>query len=269
MPGLRSSISGASRPTRLVSRPSRLLQRVLRGLRAPLAHPCSADSAFGARRRRLPARSHRALQLREARRRRHRSSFCAAARLELRIASCWATPARARRPRTCRRSCRARCRRCCSASSTASAARTGRLARRRDRERERDEMRDVLALGENADHDRQRADDERADARGAHLLLRAVACSPLMTPTQMSCDIAEAAASTRPATTATIVANATAATNASKKLPSSESGPPPTNCASSGAAMLPPRSIARDRRGADVASPRRCRGTASARRSRR
>ena len=70
-----------------------------------------------------------------------------------------------------------------------------------------------------------------------------VALSPLITPTQMSCDIAEAAASTRPATTATIVANATAATNASMRLPRSESFPPPRYCASSGAAMLPPRSI--------------------------
>jgi len=70
-----------------------------------------------------------------------------------------------------------------------------------------------------------------------------VAWSPLTTPTQMSCDIAEAAASTRPATTATIVANATAATNASMRLPSRLSLPPPRNWARSGAAMLPPRSI--------------------------
>jgi hypothetical protein len=71
-----------------------------------------------------------------------------------------------------------------------------------------------------------------------------VAWSPLTTPTQRSCDIAEAAASTRPATTATMVAKATAATNASMRLPSIESAPPPRYCASSGAAMLPPLSIA-------------------------
>jgi hypothetical protein len=70
-----------------------------------------------------------------------------------------------------------------------------------------------------------------------------VALSPLITPTQMSCDIADAAASTRPATTATMVANATAATNASIRLPRIESFPPPRYCASSGAAMFPPRSI--------------------------
>ncbi len=65
-----------------------------------------------------------------------------------------------------------------------------------------------------------------------------------ITPTYRSCAIAEAAASTSPATTATIVANATAATNARNRLPSIESGPPPTYCASSGPAMLPPASIA-------------------------
>ena len=56
--------------------------------------------------------------------------------------------------------------------------------------------------------------------------------------------MADAAASTSPATTATIVANATADTNASMKLPRNEVGPPPRNCASSGAAMLPPASTA-------------------------
>ena len=43
---------------------------------------------------------------------------------------------------------------------------------------------------------------------------------------------------------ATIVAKATAATKAMKRLPPSESGPPPRACASSGLAMLPPGSMA-------------------------
>ena len=59
-----------------------------------------------------------------------------------------------------------------------------------------------------------------------------------ITPTYRSCAIAEAAASTRPATTATMVAKATAETNASMKLPNIDSGPPPMNCASSGPARM-------------------------------
>ncbi len=84
---------------------------------------------------------------------------------------------------------------------------------------------------------------DRRDARRLDLLLRRHV-SLRITPTYRSCAIAEAAASTRPATTATIVAKATAATNARKRLPSIESGPPPTHCASSGPAMLPPGSTA-------------------------
>ena len=57
------------------------------------------------------------------------------------------------------------------------------------------------------------------------------------------CAIADAAARTSPATTATMVANATAATKARNRLPSIESAPPPTYCASKGPAMLPPASI--------------------------
>jgi len=70
-----------------------------------------------------------------------------------------------------------------------------------------------------------------------------VTCSLRITPTYRSWAIALAAASTNPATTATIVANATAETKAMKRLPPSESGPPPRACASSGLAILPPGSM--------------------------
>ena len=65
--------------------------------------------------------------------------------------------------------------------------------------------------------------------------------------------MAEADASTRPATTATMVAKATAETKASMKLPKNEFGPPPMNWASRGPAMLPPASTA-----AMFAGPTRC-----------
>ena len=58
-----------------------------------------------------------------------------------------------------------------------------------------------------------------------------------MTLTQMSCDSAAAPASVSPATTARIVAKATAAMKPRKACP-------PTASASSGAAMLPPASTA-------------------------
>ena len=57
------------------------------------------------------------------------------------------------------------------------------------------------------------------------------------TLTQRSCDRADAPARARPATTARIVANATAAMKP-------RNGVPPMNSASSGAAMLPPLSTA-------------------------
>ena len=59
-----------------------------------------------------------------------------------------------------------------------------------------------------------------------------------ITLAQMSCEIAAAPDSARPATTARIVAKATAAMNP-------RNGRPPSNSASSGAAMLPPASTAR------------------------
>ena len=46
------------------------------------------------------------------------------------------------------------------------------VGRRRDRERQRHQVGDVLPLGQDADRDRHRADDDRGDARRPHLLLR-------------------------------------------------------------------------------------------------
>jgi len=82
------------------------------------------------------------------------------------------------------------------------------------------------------------------EMRAARTSSPGAARSPLITPTQMSWHIAQADANTRPATTATMVAKATAATKAGNRLPSTESAPPPTCCPSSGPAMLPPASIA-------------------------
>ena len=65
-----------------------------------------------------------------------------------------------------------------------------------------------------------------------------VACPPRATFTQRSCDSAAAPDSVSPATTARIVAKATAAMNP-------RNGVPPNVSASSGAAMLPPASTAR------------------------
>ena len=69
-------------------------------------------------------------------------------------------------------------------------------------------------------------------------------CPARNTPTYRSCAMADADASTRPATTATMVAKATADTKASMKLPKKEFGPPPMYCASRGPARLPPASTA-------------------------
>ena len=55
-----------------------------------------------------------------------------------------------------------------------------------------------------------------------------------------SCAIAPAEAITSPATTARIVAKAAAENSASAMSPPTVPSPPPRNCASSGAARLPP-----------------------------
>ena len=57
---------------------------------------------------------------------------------------------------------------------------------------------------------------------------------------QMSCENAAEALSTRPATTARIVANATPAMNARNRSPPNVPSPPPRNAARFGAARLPP-----------------------------
>jgi hypothetical protein len=57
---------------------------------------------------------------------------------------------------------------------------------------------------------------------------------------QMSCATAPDALSTRPATTARIVANATPAITARKRSPPNVPAPPPSSAASVGAARLPP-----------------------------
>ncbi len=57
---------------------------------------------------------------------------------------------------------------------------------------------------------------------------------------QMSCENAAEALSTRPATTARIVANATPAIAARKRSPPNVPSPPPRKAARFGAARLPP-----------------------------
>ena len=115
---------------------------------------------------------------------------------------------------------------------------------RRDREREPDHERDVLAL----EHDR-RAGSRARRARPSRAARRAAARARSILPRRTtwphrSCASAAAPDSVRPATTARIVANATAEMKPRKPVP-------PSTSASSGAAMLPPLSTALDRVAAD------------------
>ncbi len=81
-------------------------------------------------------------------------------------------------------------------------------------------------------------------ANAAIRATRTSSCSdswPLRTiEDQMSCENAAEAESTRPATTARIVANATPAIAARKRSPPKVPSPPPRNAARFGAARLPP-----------------------------
>ena len=115
---------------------------------------------------------------------------------------------------------------------------------RGDREREPDHERDVLALEHEAEHDREdaRARPSRSARRAAARAPRPCPC--LTTWPHRSCASAAAPESVRPATTARIVANATAEMKPRKPVP-------PSTSASSGAAMLPPLSTRDDRLAAD------------------
>lgn len=77
------------------------------------------------------------------------------------------------------------------------------------------------------------------DQRAARISSFSVALPLRITFTYRSCAKDEEEARVRPATTARMVAKATAEITASRMAPPVESGPPPTAWASSGAAVLP------------------------------
>ena len=106
------------------------------------------------------------------------------------------------------------------------------VGRGRDREGQRHHEGDVLLLEGDAQHHRDHTEHQGGDARTSTARQVESAAALLMTPWRRSCDTAEAPDSVRPATTARMVANATAEMKP-RRLP-------PTALARWIAAMLPP-----------------------------